>query len=227
MSTSNTELLELLKMKKFQEIERIIISKKYDKYTFEGFYIELCHLKEYTKLEYFYDTFSTQINDKDIFLAVYTLCNDSTYLPLIKKLSKDQFFKNESADYYALRTLTTKTYDILDYFLNNFPLSFEYQCKKVINEIILQEKEEFFDILYKKYFSKKDPEIIYSSLNLNNKRNNFISLFKKNSKVALSFLSIFHLEDYLIKNINNLNINEEIKNKLLKELYMIRTTRNF
>lgn len=222
----NKDILKLLKVKKFKEIEKILVSNKYEKDAFQEFYIELCNIQEYTALEYFYDNFSNKIYDKKLYLAVYSLCNDSTKLPLIKKLSKDKIFKNEFADYYVLRTISGKAYDILDYFLNNFPLNIESKCKKILNKIILNEKEEFFDILYKKYFYQKDKEKIWDLLEINNK-NSLVFLFKKNNKSAFYFISVFKLEDYLIKNIEKLNNTEEIKNKILKELNIIKATRNF
>lgn len=222
----NKDILKLLKVKKFKEIEKILVSNKYEKDAFQEFYIELCNIQEYTALEYFYDNFSNKIYDKKLYLAVYSLCNDSTKLPLIKKLSKDKIFKNEFADYYVLRTISGKAYDILDYLLNNFPLNIESKCKKILNKIILNEKEEFFDILYKKYFYQKDKEKIWDLLEINNK-NSLVFLFKKNNKSAFYFISVFKLEDYLIKNIEKLNNTEEIKNKILKELNIIKATRNF
>lgn len=228
MNLSNEKLLILLKNKNFKYIENIITSKNYDNSTFEKFYSELVYIEEYSTLEYFYDNFSNQIYDKYFYLSVYNLCADSTQLPLIKKLSKDkEFIKNENADHYILRALQKENYDIVDYFLENFSLEDEHQCKRILYNIIADGKSEYFDIFYKKYFSKRDVEILSYLFKNENGNTAFIKLLEKNSKMAFYFISVFRLENYLIKNIDALKLKEHLKDKILKQLHIINATKNF
>jgi len=120
-----------------------------------------------------------------------------------------------------------ENYDIMDYFLENFSLEDEHQCKRILYNIIADGKSEYFDIFYKKYFSKRDVEILSYLFKNDNGNTAFIKLLEKNSKMAFYFISVFRLENYLIKNIDALKLKEHLKDKILKQLHIINATKNF
>ena len=91
-----------------------------------------------------------------------------------------------------------ENYDIMDYFLENFSLEDEHQCKRILYNIIADGKSEYFDIFYKKYFSKRDVEILSYLFKNDNGNTAFIKLLEKNSKMAFYFISVFRLENYLM-----------------------------
>ena len=115
----------------------------------------------------------------------------------------------------------------MDYFLENFSLEDEHQCKRILYNIIADGKSEYFDIFYKKYFSKRDVEILSYLFKNDNGNTAFIKLLEKNSKMAFYFISVFRLENYLIKNIDALKLKEHLKDKILKQLHIINATKNF
>tara|TARA_B100000073_G_C23659415_1_gene543930 strand:+ start:239 stop:376 length:138 start_codon:yes stop_codon:yes gene_type:complete len=45
--------------------------------------------------------------------------------------------------------------------------------------------------------------------------------------MAFYFISVFRLENYLIKNIDALKLKEHLKDKILKQLHIINATKNF